>query len=224
MPRVFIEVGTKRYTGPSLKSVLEENNGLQIFLTKTQMASVLRFAGTIGGELWKTVFLPKRFEMAYATLLGYHVSAGYNKWKVDNVGKTVSYGGAKGTLKSDKTFVMAGPQPTPFYASGSSMAMVLSSAYVTVAATSSRVVIRIRFRLGNIAYKKSAEFTTLPAWEYARVVQEVDRVLRLRFREELESKGKDHLDARIINFKDRQAIEPDLRKTYAPFMDERKAL
>lgn len=221
MPRVFIQKGTRKYTGPSLQSILEQNRGLKVFVTKSQMASMLRFAGKVGGELWLTVFLPKRFEMDYARNLGYSGSARYGEWKAANVGKTVQFGGKHGTL-SGKTTTVAAPQPSPYYLSGDSKKTVLSSAYVTVTATSEKVVIKVKFRLGNIAFNMADSFTKVPAFEYARVVQEVDRVLRLRIKQEFEKNGE--IDQRILDFGGRGEIPADMRHTYAPFMEERKAI
>lgn len=222
MPRIFIQHGTKKYTGPTIRSILDENRWMGIVFDKKELAGILRFAGAVGGELWKTVFLPMRFDMDYAKRLGYGVDKGYNTWKAANVGKTVSYGGRAGDFKTRQTFVMAGPQPAPYVASGGSKEACLASARVQVTASSSKVVIKIKFMLGNIAFKKADSFTNLPAWEYARVVQEVDRVLRVRIAQELENKGS--IDTRITSFKTRGTIDSDLKARYAPFMSERKAI
>jgi hypothetical protein len=164
LPKIEISIGGRKYDGMTLRSIMMiHRSEFRRYLNTRDTNSVFRDAMIKGGELWILVFLPKRKDMGYAkTYLGY--SAG-KKYEAAKIGWA-----ADGSAES--------PQPTPFVLTGESWRTVLGSVKPYASVTAGHAVLRVKFRLGKIAFKKSEEFTTLPVHEYRRVTQEVERILR----------------------------------------------
>jgi len=217
--KIFMKTGGQSlFVGPTLQSVLAKNSWMKALLSPQEMKGAIQYAGKVAGERFATVFLPLRFDEEYAKRLGYRVAYWYKKWKVDNQGRQVVFDGKYGTLAGRATMV-ASPQPTPFRLSGSSEHAVLTRYRVIATSVRGELKIRITFPLGYIAYNKAKEFTTLLPHEYARTVQEVDRVLRTTLTGQLEDKG--YIDPRILGTKSRGELDPAIRPSFIP---ERKAI
>lgn len=142
----------------------------------------------VGGEFWIRTFLPMRFDPAYARgVLGYVAKKQYEEWKVNalrNGGPADFRRGFIGIdrqdLGGDKP-VMA-PQPTPFMLTGSSRATVMNSARAEAIVKSTRAVLRIRCSPGAISFTKQyAAFLKLPAIEYARTMEVIQKSLATEF-------------------------------------------
>jgi len=216
--RVYFKVGTKEYSGPTLQSILDKNKSLRALFDKNEFKGIVRHAGKVAGELWATVFLPMRFEMGYARRLGYRATAEYNRFKTQHAGNTVMLEGKEGFVLGGARTIAA-PQPTPFYYTGSSKAYILNNYSVAVVVKADSVVVKVIFRLGNIAFINRDVFLNVPAAEYARVATEFDREITRSVVSVLAGGGA--VDSRILKTKTRGKIDPDLRPT---FMQERKAI
>jgi len=218
MPRTYFKVGTKEYVGPTLRDIIEKNKDLRAQYSYEGYMGILRYAGKVGGEFWFAIFFPMRFEESYARSLGHTNARWYKEWKQENVGKTVPFAGKGGTLQGGD-ITIAGPQPTPFFASGGSRASIEKSYRVEVVAKGTNLTIRVVFRLGMIAFHGRDAFLKVPAQEYARVVQEVERTIRLRVLSQQQT--EEGIDPRILGQDSRSKIDADLRPS---FMKERAAL
>lgn len=178
--------GGKTVTGTDFGKMISEFREVfkGLVYTPKEIKSIMMYAGAVGGRVFVDVFLPKRFETEYAHVMWYFVSDEYETWKERNVGKLVSLsqirGGKGGNNYGKEQFVMAAPQPTPFYASGRSKKSVLDSAYVVVVATKGDLRISVKCNSAAINFTPQyGAFSKVLEFEKKRVAQEVDRTLRL---------------------------------------------
>ena len=153
-------------------------------LRAAQINTALRAALLGAGMMWIKVFLPKRFDPSYARLvLGYRSTKKYDLWKFANEGKTVSftrdYAGFTASRTVGGEVTVAAPQPTPFVLSGASRALAMATARPVATVTSNSARLVVKLQLGAINFRNHDIFTTVPALEYQRVVEEAERLLRL---------------------------------------------
>ncbi len=123
-------------------------------MTLSGANAAVRFAAYNAALTWSEVFIPKRFDPAYAMKLGYTTTKKYVEFKKRTEGMFVR------TNTGD--FQVASPQPWPFVFTGRSKANILGAPLaVTVVESGGRGYARIRVPLGAIAFKKAKEFTTV---------------------------------------------------------------
>lgn len=141
--------------------------------------SLIRSALQAAGEMWIKVFLPKRFDPAYAKgVLGYHATSKYEDEKAANVGKMFSFTEERGFSDAAERTLVVGPQPTPFVLTGTSRAGVLSGANVEARVTANKWVLKVHVNPGSISFTKQYKnFMKIPTVEYQRVVWEVNHRL-----------------------------------------------
>jgi hypothetical protein len=157
-----------RHTGPRMRS--EVNAAIRAALHKA-------------GEMWIRVFLPKRFDPAYARgTLGYRANAKYEQEKVDMVqsGTLYDFAHERGiTETSERKVLVMAPQPTPFVLSGESKSGVLNGARVEARVTASRFVLKVHVNPGRISFTRQYEnFMRIPGHEHQRVIAEFEREMR----------------------------------------------
>lgn len=178
--------GLKIVTGDDFTKMISQYREVfkGLVYTKREIKSIMMYAGAVGGRVFIDVFLPKRFDIGYVNTMGYTVGDKYAAWKVRNVGNTVSLsdlrGGDANNNYGKQKFVMAGPQPNPFYASGRSKKAVLDSAYVAVTAIKDDVRIVVKVNSAAINFTPQYDvFKRVLEFERKRVAAEVERTLRL---------------------------------------------
>jgi len=182
---ITLSSGGKIVTGEKFSEMIKEfrDQFKGLMYSPKEIKSIMMYAGAVGGRVFIDVFLPKRFDTSYAHMMWYSASDDYETWKQRNVGLMVSFsqlrlGKATNNYGKEK-FVMAGPQPSPFYASGTSKRIVLESAYVQVVATKLELRIRVKCNTGAINFTPQNKiFSKVLETEKQRVAKEVDRVLR----------------------------------------------
>jgi hypothetical protein len=157
----------------------------EIGLAASRINSILREALVAAGWMWIKVFLPKRFEPSYARLqLGYRSTKAYDDWKAEHVGEEVSWTRDFAGFTPERTVggeaVVLAPQPTPFVLSGAGKASALSSAYPVATVTANRARLTVKLKIGAISFRNHDTFTSVPAVEYGRVLEEAERFLRRR--------------------------------------------
>lgn len=142
--------------------------------------SLIRLGAYQAGVTWGAIFIPKRFDPAYARgVLGYTSSRDYEQWKVESAGKDVSWYAHVGMDDGGATIHVASPQPVPFVLTGDSRKHILGQEpRVAVVERGGRGYCRVTVQLGSIAFNNSAVFTKVTAVELQRFSQEFERNLR----------------------------------------------
>jgi|SRR6185369_15012458 len=142
--------------------------------------ALIRLGAYQAGVTWGAIFIPKRFDPAYARgVLGYNAERGYETWKSMNAGKDVSWTEYVGIDDGGATIHIESPQPTPFVLSGDSKKHILGQEpKVTVVERGGRGYCRVSVQLGSIAYNRADVFTKVTAIELQRFSQEFERNLR----------------------------------------------
>lgn len=177
--------GGKEVRSGSLKILLDfYQQKINAALEKHSQAAtsaIIRVALQDAGEMWRNVFLPKRFS-SYSKNLGYTANDSYNAMKVEaaNAERPLYFKSERGISESQdlNSGIVIQPQPTPFVASGKSKETVLSSAYVDVKVTKTRGRVLIKCQTGVIRFTRQYEaFLTIPAIERQRVTEQVKKNL-----------------------------------------------
>lgn len=157
----------------------------QMGFKATGANALIRLAAFQAGTTWAKIFIPKRFNPAYARgVLGYGAGKEYEAWKSRNAGRMASWKEFRGFPEPHDDLVrVAYPQPSPFVLTGGSKTAVLGATpKVVVTERGGQGRCSITVPLGMIAFKRASIFTKVAMVELARFSDEFERNLRKSIR------------------------------------------
>lgn len=154
--------------GPIRVTIEANRKALAIFSQKEQNKIVRQSMGQVG-NMWISIFLPKRFTDYARRFLRYNPRAAWEKAKQIMADKRVL---------TKNGYSVVGPQPTPLVLTGVMRAAALGGARGVPKATKSKAYVAIKIPLGHAVRKEtSSVIGFIPPHEKTRIAEEFKRSL-----------------------------------------------
>lgn len=162
--------------GGTVRAALMLNGGAALHLfSKSDQNKALRSSLAAGAEIWRVVFMRKRFDQSYGKKIGYDPSVRWSQQKKAYWGVDVPFIGLGGSFTKGKK----GQAQTYDYEPGTMWKTVMATARVYAISAGSRLRAEVKFSYGHPLNPRAADiFTTVKPWELERVTDEAVRTLR----------------------------------------------